>query len=120
MRLSAVEITPKGNVVKITGKNANGKTSVLNSIWMALGGKDVVPDKPSKDGEEKGSIVVDLGDIVVTRKFTEKATTLTVENKDGAVFKSPQKVLDEMIGRLSLDPMRFIQLVCGLTTILLQ
>lgn len=43
-RLVAVEITPKGNVVKITGKNANGKSSVLDSIWMALGGGVVIED----------------------------------------------------------------------------
>ena len=38
-RLQAVEIEPHGDVVKITGKNGAGKSSVLDSIWMALAGK---------------------------------------------------------------------------------
>ncbi len=109
-RLSAIEITPKGNVVKITGKNANGKSSVLDSIWSALGGKDNVPDKPIRDGEKTGEIKVDLGDLLVTRKFTEKGTSLTVSNKDGALYQKPQSVLDELIGRLSFDPMHFMHI----------
>jgi len=109
-RLTAVQITPKVNVVKVTGKNANGKSSVLDSIWSALGGKDNVPDKPIRDGEEKGKIIIDLGDLIVTRKFTEKGTTLTVANKDGALYQKPQSVLDELIGRLSFDPMHFMHI----------
>ena len=35
-RLIAVEIKPDGNLVQITGKNGQGKTSVLDSIWWAL------------------------------------------------------------------------------------
>ena len=40
-RLSAVTIRPTGPVVEITGKNEAGKSSVLDSIWMALGGAEV-------------------------------------------------------------------------------
>jgi len=32
-KLVAVEIKPDGNLVEITGKNGQGKTSVLDSIW---------------------------------------------------------------------------------------
>jgi predicted ATP-dependent endonuclease of OLD family len=39
-KLKAVTITPKGNVVTLTGANGAGKSSVLDSIWYALGGKD--------------------------------------------------------------------------------
>ena len=37
-RLKAVEITPDGNMVVIGGRNAQGKSSVLDAIWAALGG----------------------------------------------------------------------------------
>ena len=37
-RLSAVDITPEGNTVIISGKNGQGKSSVLDAIWLALGG----------------------------------------------------------------------------------
>lgn len=45
-RLTAVEITPDGNMVQITGKNGQGKTSVLDAIWWALGGKENIQGQP--------------------------------------------------------------------------
>lgn len=39
LRLSAVTITPQGNAIVIGGENAQGKSSVLNSIAMALAGE---------------------------------------------------------------------------------
>jgi len=108
-RLKAVEITPDGNTVIIAGRNAQGKSSVLDSIWMALVGgagmKGV--SKPIRDGETKASVILDMGDLVVTRKWTQAGTTLEVAAKDGAKYSSPQTVLDSMLGRLSFDPLAF-------------
>lgn len=53
---------------------------------------------------------MDLGDIVVTRTWTGDKTALKVESKDGARYTSPQRMLDEMIGRLSFDPLAFASL----------
>src|SRR3990167_5105234 len=94
-KLKAVELTfdPKENVVVVSGKNGQGKTSLLDSIWYALCGKDVVPSKPIREGADKASITVDLGDYVVSRTFTEKGSYLTVESKDGAKYPSPQAML---------------------------
>lgn len=69
MRLQAVDITPEGNLVVVGGKNGAGKSSVLNSIAMALGGKDLAPVEPIRNGEAEASIKLDLGDLVVVRKF---------------------------------------------------
>jgi DNA polymerase III epsilon subunit-like protein len=41
-RLRAVEITPDDTVQIVTGRNAQGKTSVLDAIWLALCGGPVV------------------------------------------------------------------------------
>jgi len=108
-KLKAVELTfdPKENVVVVSGKNGQGKTSLLDSIWYALGGKDVVPSKPIREGADKASITVDLGDYVVSRTFTEKGSYLTVESKDGAKYPSPQAMLDQLVGTLSFDPLAF-------------
>ena len=45
-RLRAVSITPEGNVIEITGRNEQGKTSILDLIWAVLGGSEAVKDTP--------------------------------------------------------------------------
>lgn len=109
-RLKVAEINPDGNVVLITGTNASGKTSVLDAISAALtGGKmgKSVP-RPVRDGEESAEIRLDLGEIIVTRKFrADGKSTLEVMSKEGAKFSSPQAMLDTLAGPLSFDPLEF-------------
>lgn len=107
-RLKAIEITPDGNVVTIGGKNAAGKTSVIDSIVMALGGMDHIPERPIRDGETEAKIVLDLGDYVVQRHWTAADKSyLSVKTKDGATYNGPQKMLDGLVGELSFDPLAF-------------
>lgn len=110
-RLHAVEISPEGAIVQITGRNGAGKSSVLDSIAMALGGADEACDVPVRRGQAKARTVVELDDLIVTRTWTEAGgTRLTVSNKEGAVFPSPQAVLDRLVGKLTLDPLAFSRL----------
>jgi hypothetical protein len=110
-RLRAVEIKPASNVVVISGANEQGKTSVLDAIWAAIDGSEWAKTtgtvKPIREGEGESRVIVDLGDIVVTRKWNGSGTSLTVENKDGAVFKSPQGILDNILGKIAFDPLSF-------------
>jgi chromosome segregation ATPase len=107
-KLSAVEITPAGALVQITGPNGSGKTSVLDSIYWALAGAKEIASQPVRKGEEKASIRLDLGEVVVTRRFTASGgTTLSVEGAKGARFPSPQKMLDDLLGSLTFDPLAF-------------
>lgn len=106
-RLSAVEITPDGNMVVIGGKNGAGKSSVLDSIMYALGGQSAVAKRPIRNGQESASVTVELDDLIVTRKWTEKGSKLVVKNGDGATFSSGQAILDRLVGRLSFDPLGF-------------
>ncbi len=106
-RIKAVEIKPDGSLVIVGGRNAQGKTSVLDSIQMALGGEKSLPAKPIREGEDKARVVLALDDLVVTRTFTDKGSYLKVEGADGAVVKSPQAMLDKLVGRLSFDPLEF-------------
>jgi chromosome segregation ATPase len=109
-RLKAVAITPAGNVVQITGPNGSGKSSVLDAIlWALAGTKDMDPE-PIRQGETSARIRLDLGEVVVTRKFTASGSTLTVQADNGAKFPSPQKMLDELLGALSADPLAFTRL----------
>lgn len=112
-RVVAVEITPTGELVIISGKNGHGKTSVLDSILYALGGADTLKKtpRPVRDGQERAQVVLDLGDLVVTRHWTgQDKTYLKVTNALGVKQESPQKVLDALLGRLSFDPLAFSQM----------
>ena len=109
-KLVAVEITPAGNVVKISGKNGAGKTSILDAIWWGLGGTENIQTKPIRTGEKKAKIELDLGDILVRRTFTEKGSSLVIENKEGLRYGSPQAMLDSLLGKLSFDPLGFMRL----------
>jgi DNA repair exonuclease SbcCD ATPase subunit len=108
-RLKAVEITPDGTVQVVAGRNAQGKSSVLDAIWLALGGGPAAraTARPIRDGEETASVTLDLGDLIVTRSWKGERTTLTVKGADGAKHSSPQAVLDGLVGRLSFDPLEF-------------
>lgn len=73
-KIKAVDITPTDNTVVITGKNGQGKSSILDSILFALGGKDALKDtpKPVRDGEDHASVEIDLGDYKVVRTWNEQ------------------------------------------------
>src|SRR5438874_2068433 len=85
-KLRAVEITPDGEIVTISGRNGQGKTSVLDSIWWALTGTKHIQGEPIRKGETKARIKLDLGGLVVERKFTAAGSTLSVESAEGARF----------------------------------
>jgi len=114
-RLVAVHITPEGNLVEISGNNAQGKTSVLDSIWWGLDGERNIQDDPIRHGEERALIRLDLGEIVVTRTFNSKTngtytTALKVEASDGSRFTNPQTMLNELLGNLTFDPLNFMKM----------
>lgn len=109
-RLQAVEIHPNGELVVIGGRNAQGKSSTLDAIEMALGGASTIPPDPIRHGARKGRVVVDLGELVVERTFTPKGTTLTVTAKDGTPQKSPQALLDSLCSSIAFDPVAFARL----------
>lgn len=111
-KLTAVEITPDGNLVQISGKNGQGKSSVLDAIWWALAGKDAIQSAPIRRGETEAFIRLDLGEIKVLRKFKQRedrsyTTSIIVENAEGARFPSPQQMIDSLLGEISFDPLAF-------------
>lgn len=113
-RLTAVEIKPDGNMVVLSGKNASGKTSVLDAMWAAIGGASHIQSAPIRRGATEARIRLDLGEMVVTRTFKagEGATTtsIKVENADGFRASSPQRMLDGLLGALTFDPLNFTRM----------
>src|SRR5688500_9341273 len=110
-RIRAVDISPSGAVVTIRGKNAQGKSSVLDSIQYALGGKGAAPPRVIRDGETEAVVVLELEDLVVERRWSSNdRSTLEVRSKEGAKYSSPQAMLDRLVGDLSFDPLAFLRL----------
>jgi len=44
----------------------------------------------------------------MTRVFTASGSRLEVANKEGMVFRSPQAVLDKLVGAIGFDPLAFV------------
>lgn len=108
-RLKAVSIKPDGNVVVIGGNNGEGKTSTLDAIMYALGGKAAIPDEPVRHGEKKAKVTLDLDEYTVTRTMTPGGGgTLTVKGKDGGKYE--QTLLNSFLGSISLDPLAFTRM----------
>jgi len=113
--LRAVQINPDGNMVTIGGNNGQGKSSILDAIWVALAGRSVAPPKPIRTGEEVCTISLDMGDIIVTRTFTAKeggtyTDKVKVADPSGKVWPRPQSVLDDLLGEIGFDPFEFVQM----------
>lgn len=112
-RVKLIEVNPNSNqfIIKLVGKNKQGKSSFLNGFAVAVGGLKLCPEKPIRDGADEANIEVDLDDLKVVRHFKRKGdgytTTLKVTAKDGAAYPSPQSVLDALIGKLAFDPFEF-------------
>ncbi|MBY0256927.1 AAA family ATPase [Methylobacterium sp.] len=114
-RLRAVTISPEGNIVEISGRNGQGKTSVLDAIWWAVSGTTHIQAVPIRKGENEARIRLDLGDLKVIRTFRRReegghTTSLVVESADGARYQSPQKMLDSLLSALSFDPLAFTRM----------
>jgi hypothetical protein len=105
--LKAIRIRPDGAVI-LEGKNGAGKSAVLDSIFMALTGKKIA--EPIRNGEKKAEINIDLGTYRVKKVFTPKGERLEVMSKEGVPFKSPQTMLNEILGNLSFDPLDFAEM----------
>ncbi len=99
----------KGHNVYVIGKNGAGKTSFNDAIFKILSGNKY-PSKPTHQGTRNGEIEIDLGKIIVKAKFNEKNEKIivSVENKEGAEYKSPRTMLDELVGVLDFDINEFL------------
>lgn len=115
-RLKAVTISPDGKMVVVGGKNGAGKSSVLDSIAMVLGGKGEVPQVPVRKGADSAEIIAELDGIVIRRTIgTDGSSALDIREKDemgklGPKMASPQSILDKLTGKLTFDPLAFTRL----------
>lgn len=121
MCLKAIDITPgDGSIVKIVGANDAGKTANLKCIWMALGGKKEIPKDVIRAGEDRGFVLLTIGDgdtVEYTARLNLKrrpngdikAEEIILKNNKGRTENSPMAMLADMLGfgRAQFDPLLF-------------
>lgn len=106
-RVRALMLEPtKDGLTVIGGRNAQGKTSVLDAIAWALGGNKKKPANPNRDGAASPArLKVELTNgIIVERKGKNGALHVT----DSRGMKAGQALLDEFVGQLALDLPKFM------------
>lgn len=113
-RVEDVTITPGADrtLILIGGKNRQGKSSTLDALTAAFGGKRAQPADPVRHGAEEASIDIELdgGELTVRRVIQpDGESQLEVRDRMGAV-KGPQALLDKLVGARFLDPIQFLQL----------
>jgi ABC-type cobalamin/Fe3+-siderophores transport system ATPase subunit len=97
-----------GKFTEISGKNGQGKTSVLEAIKAALRtGHDATL---LRKGKEKGEIVLVLDDgAEIQKRITERASTMTMKDADGSKVKRPAATLESLVDMLSVNPIDFLR-----------
>ena len=124
-RLTAahVKLDPKGGLVVVSGKNKQGKTSLLRAVAGVLGGANHVAEDPihtaSDTGTGRVAIRLDNG-FHIERQCTPSNPKgkLVVTGPDGT--RGSQSTLNDWLGPLAFDPMAFYGLsVARQTEILL-
>jgi len=110
-KVRLVELVPNDRLNVIGGNNGAGKSSLIDAIAAALGGGRWCPSEPVRAGEAQSVVLLDLGDIEVRwSKTAAGKPSVTIQNKEGMKFSSPQAVLDRMIASLGFDPSQFLQM----------
>lgn len=112
LRVAQVKLDPEAGLVRITGKNRAGKTSLLRAIQAALGGAKAIEGDPIHDGAEDGArarVILSNG-FTVERRFTPATPKgyLMVTSGDGGRYG--QEKLNEWLGPHSFDPLAFLSL----------
>jgi recombinational DNA repair ATPase RecF len=112
-RIVAVHIEPEtGDHVVLTGDNGQGKSSILDAVYLALTNKGL--EDPIRHGTSRASIKLHIdgaeGNFWIERNISRKSNTLRVYPENGEDIKAPQRFLDGLIGTLAFDPLEFMRM----------
>lgn len=113
-KIRAVRIRPDGHLVTIAGRNDQGKTSLLQSIWVLLAGLSEAPPEMIRAGQEQCKLFGDFGELRITRTFSRKGDDkemthdLKVTEADGKPIRTkPQAAIDKLLGAYSFNPLQW-------------
>ena len=111
------EVLPNGNHVVISGPNASGKTSHLDSILFALQGLRKGDPVPVRHGTDEAEVILELsngdtGDDLTIRRTVDKdgKVKLHVARDGRKVENKQQGVIDTLLSKYMLNPIDFLKL----------
>ena len=106
-RIRAIRLEPSvDGLTIIGGKNAQGKTSVLDGIAYALGGEKYAPSNLRREGAIADTVIhIETDDGLVIERKGKKAS-LTVTDREGK--RHGQAILDAIIGKMAIDLPKFL------------
>ena len=109
MKIKEVTVTVRpGETTTFGGKNDQGKTAILRSLWMGLGGKSAIFDDAIRHGETTGDVWIDVNAYTVYLVLTiGKAPRFEVRRKDGTLVTAPMALLRQWMGKIGFDPLEF-------------
>ena len=113
MGIKRLTFVPQPDINKIEGANASGKTSTMRALAMLTGSRvdSKTTVNPIRNGEDEATVTAELTRMILTKTWKKSGKSrLQVLSKDGAVYPSPVKMLEELIGPLPYDPTRFMDL----------
>lgn len=104
--IDELDIEP-GKVTEIRGRNASGKTSILEAVRAAIGGGHDAT--LLRKGEQKGETVLVLDDgIEVQKEVTASGSKLSIRHPELGAVSRPQGFLDGITDALAVNPVAFL------------
>lgn len=100
-----------GKSIELTGTNGSGKSSVLDSIRLALTNnskrKYII-----KNGEKEGRVLVKLDDgtTIDRKKRIDKSDYKSIKDENGNEINSPETFLKDIFTPLQLEPVEFLNM----------
>lgn len=111
--IKTVEIKPDSDLhlLLLSGNNMQGKTSVLDAIDTLTAGAKAIADDPVRHGAAQAIIegFYDNGLHIKRTINPDGSTKLLVEDNTGRL-DTPQKKLEALLGKRTVDPLEFLRL----------
>lgn len=107
-----ITLPTRGGLIEICGLNFQGKSSIIDAIWAALGGANASPAEPIRRGQRKASVEITTDDLTITRVWSvgrngNVTSKLIVQDRAGNEQRSPQSLVDALISHVAFDYAEF-------------
>ncbi len=103
------------SLIVVGGLNAQGKSTLLESIVVGLLGGKTIPPNPVRTGKDRAVITEKLSNGLILERTIERDRTssLKLRDEDGGAITRPQELLDRLCGKagkgaaIAFDPLEF-------------